>query len=226
MLTCSSDIVSKGSKRYSILSYTVNKSTSSVTCFLMSFLYPKKKLLQKPKIWKNWAISTAQFTFGTPSVGSRLSAPAGHLPHQGVLFWGTEGLLAARAFWFPPPLTQDWGVVVIRGHLAAGRLVGVAGGTALAQGEGLLCLQQVGAPDYRQKYGWNGQRQTEGETGHQKHVSASRVYVCNSLWCFSSQKVVHHIRISLQQTHQNLILQIRGHLKIMILLKSLTILFS
>lgn len=91
-------------------------------------------------------ISTIRLTFGTPSVSSRLSAPAGHLPHQSVLFWDTEELLAARASWLSPALTQDRGVVVIRGHLAAGRLVGVAGGTALAQGEGLLRLQQVGTP--------------------------------------------------------------------------------
>lgn len=33
------------------------------------------------------------------------------------------------------------------------------------------------------------------------------------LGCFSPQKVVHHIWISVQQTHQNLILQIRRHLQ-------------
>ncbi len=97
-------------------------------------------------------ISTILFTFGTPSV-STLSAPAGHLPHESVLFWDTEELLAARASRLSPPLAQDRGIVVIWRHLAAGRLVGVAGGTALAQGEGLLCLQQVGTPviNYKEK---------------------------------------------------------------------------
>lgn len=98
---------------------------------------------------------TVQLTFGTPSVSSRLSAPGGHLPHQSVLFRDTEELLTARASWLPSPLTQDRGIIVIGGHLATGRLVGVAGGTTLAQGEGLLRRQQVGAPvvNYRQKQG-------------------------------------------------------------------------
>lgn len=98
-----------------------------------------------------------KFTFGTPSVGSRLSAPAGHLPHQAVLSRDTEKLLAAQASRFPSPLAQDRGVVVIRGHLAAGRLVGVAGGPALAQGVRLLGLQQVGAPEVD-----NGERDQGG----------------------------------------------------------------
>lgn len=84
-------------------------------------------------------------TFGRPAVTSRLSAPAGHLTHQSVLFWDAEELLAPGAPRFSPPLAQDRGVVVVRGHLPA-RHLGVAGGSALAQGEGLLGRQQVGAP--------------------------------------------------------------------------------
>lgn len=38
-------------------------------------------------------------------------------------------------------------------------------------------------------------------------------YAIHSLWCFSPEEVIHHIWIGLQQTHQNLILQVRRHLK-------------
>lgn len=111
--------------------------------FLTKVKQNKKKLFKDIQLiwWKKSQRDIChKFTFGAPSLSSRLSTPAGHLPHQTVLFWDTEELLAARAPWFSSPLAQDRGVVVIRGHLAAGRLVGVAGGAALAQGEGLLCL--------------------------------------------------------------------------------------
>lgn len=77
------------------------------------------------------------FTFGPPGVScSMLSAPAG-LAHHSVLLRDTEELLPWTP-WFSSSLAQHWGVVVIRRHLAAGRLIGVAGGAALAQSEGLL----------------------------------------------------------------------------------------
>lgn len=145
MFACSSDIVSEVSKRevkyLRILIFLQKPKIRGSECLnkLRTALILKSNYLQLRVI-------SQKLTFGTPSVSSRLSAPAGHLPHQAVLPWDTEKLLAARASWLPSPLAQDRGVVVIRGHLATGRLVGVTGGMALAQGVGLLCLQQVGAP--------------------------------------------------------------------------------
>lgn len=85
-------------------------------------------------------IQIQKFTFGTPSVSSRLSVPASHLPYHAVLPWDPKKLFTSRASWVPSPLAQDWGVVVVRGHFSTGRFVGVARGPALAQGVGLLCL--------------------------------------------------------------------------------------
>lgn len=147
MFACSSDIVSEVSKR-------------EVKYLRILIFLQKPKIRGSDVVWLNklraalilksnylqLRVISQKLTFGTPSVSSRLSAPAGHLPHQAVLPWDTEKLLAARASRLPSPLAQDRGVVVIRGHLATGRLVGVTGGMALAQGVGLLCLQQVGAP--------------------------------------------------------------------------------
>lgn len=154
-------------------------------------------------------VSCKKFTFGAPAFSSRLSIPAGHLPHEAVLSRNVERLLTIRAARFGSPLTHHWGVVVIGGNLAAGRLVGVTGGAALAQVEGLLGLQQVWTP-VECKAGW-----------HQK--KKKKVHVCtlwgwafffsDSLWRFSSKKVIHHVWICFQQTHQNLILQFRRHLK-------------
>lgn len=78
-------------------------------------------------------------TFGSPCIAAR------NLP------WGTEdppstASAIARASRLRPPLTQHWRVVVVRGHLTAGRLVGVAGGAALAKAVGLLSSWQLRTP--------------------------------------------------------------------------------
>lgn len=148
-----------------------------------------------------------KLTFSPPGVSSRLSAPPGHLPHQTVLLRDTVELLAAWAPWFSSPLAQDGGVVVIRGQLTTGHLVGVSRGMALAQGEGLLGLQQVRTPGGGEK-----EMLMKKKMHKERHKITCCVCVCYSLCCFSPQKVVHHIWIRLQQTHQNLVLQIGRHL--------------
>lgn len=145
------------------------------------------------------------FTFGPPAFSSRLSVPVGHLPHQTVLSRDAESLLTVQAVRCGSPLAHHRGVVVIRGHLATGHLVGVAGGAALAQGVGLLILQQIWAPVVQQE---------ENATClYAVGFWVCFFYVTHSLWCFSPEEVIHHIWIGLQQTHQNLVLQVRRHLK-------------
>lgn len=74
------------------------------------------------------------------------SVPANHMPHQTVLSQNASRLLTVQAVRFGSPLTHHRGVVVIRGHLTTGHLVGVAGGAPLTWGVGLLSLQQIWAP--------------------------------------------------------------------------------
>lgn len=158
------------------------------------------------KPWLSAIVKGKRFTFGAPAFSSRLSIPAGHLPYEAVLSWNVETLFAIRASRFSSPLTHHWGVVVVRRHLAAGWLVGVTGGAALAQVEGLLSLQQVWTPVKQ-----NGIRTKK--TPHIYTLWSWAFFVIHSLWRFSSEKVIHHVRICFQQTHQNLVLQFRRHLK-------------
>lgn len=133
IFACSSDIASERSKREVKLLLSKNRLLRNI-----SNVCPPKPLRGVYLVYENPIIHHSIVTFASPSVGPRLSAPAGHLPPHTELLRDTEERLAARAALLSSPLTQDGGVVVVWGHLAAGHLVGVAGGMALAQSEGVV----------------------------------------------------------------------------------------
>lgn len=114
------------------------------------------RCLRVPLIWclkKARDLSCYFWTRGSNLDCERLIAPAfnfsvpvDHMPHHTVLSRDAERLLTVQAVRFRSSLTHHWGVVVIRGHLTTGHLVGVAGGAALTWGVGLLSLQHIWAP--------------------------------------------------------------------------------
>lgn len=145
-------------------------------------------------VWWQTSQLVPLLTFSSPRIAAR------NLP------WGTEdppsaATAIAGAPQLRPSLTQHGWVVVVRRHLTARRLVGVAGGAALTKAVGLLSTRQLRTPSGRGRGGAREQK-TEGWGWGVKGTTTHFFLRCFSfkdvLRCFSPQEVINDIRVRLQ----------------------------